>query len=121
MSGVISFGESAEQVWLVAGWVYRRFLGDVLAMSSQDEKFVYAIQQAEVLQGLDLPLTAQEDRELAVKLYEAIRDVAIAIVQDSAKQPLNWKQGLDVAGQTMYLDGVKQLLAIVEETGNGLG
>jgi hypothetical protein len=121
MSGVISFGESAEEVWLVAGWAYRRLLGDVLTASAQDEKVAYAVQQAVALQGLDLPLIAREERELSVKLYKAIRNVAIATVQDSAKEPLNWKQGLDAAGQAMYLGAVRELLAILGKAGEEFG
>ena len=114
MGGIIAFGESAEDVWLVAGWAYRRFLGDVLATSAHDETFVYAIQQAEALQGLDLTPEAQDAPELSRKLYKAIKDVAMTTLEDPPGRLAGWREGLDVAGQTMYLDAVKQLLAILE-------
>ena len=108
MGGVISYGNSDEATWLAAGWAFRRFLADVLATSADDTEFAYAVQQAEALQGLCLDSVAEDNPELASKLIHAMKDVALATIEDAPGRPLNWRQGLDVAGQAMYLVSVAE-------------
>ncbi|MBI3463318.1 MAG: hypothetical protein HY000_09700 [Planctomycetes bacterium] len=121
MGGVISFRKSPEAIWLKTGWIFTRFLADLLVVSPDDEEFTDAIQKAEVFQRLGLYDTAEENPELANKLKRAIKEVALATLEDSADRPLKWKEGLDPAGQVMYLDSIRELLEIMDKTGNDFG
>jgi hypothetical protein len=113
MSGVIAYGNSPEQVWLVAGWAFRAFLDDLSCADPTDAKYSGAIRQAEALNGLHINLLAKDDSELAKKLMKNIEQVASETLRNESDTRLNWNRGLDAEGQRMYLESIKELAAIM--------
>ena len=54
MGGVISFSNSAEHTWLVAGWAFRQILDDVRRQYANDVELISELELAEIHSGLML-------------------------------------------------------------------
>jgi hypothetical protein len=115
MSGVIAFGKTAERVWLVAGWAFRRFLADLKSALPQDEKHSFLIDQAEAMHGLHFELIQPEDPLLAGELLRAVRKVAEDTLSGDSKTVQAWREGLDSDGRAMYLSAMRDLLSSMGE------
>ena len=92
-----------------------RFIDDVKAIRPNDEKFEYALIQAEALDGLILRILDEEDPQLAADLKAATETVAIKTLANPDDPELRWKVNLDPEGQRIYLDGIRDLLEVIQK------
>lgn len=110
---VISFEKTPERIWLSAKWAFSRFIADLRKEFADEPAAAYRLEAAEALEGLHLDLVAEKDTALANRIKQKIIEIASATLQQSSASRA-WQEGLDIQGQSMYLDGMKELLTMAK-------
>ncbi len=80
-----------------------------------DDAVAYKMQQAIALDGLHFDLLYKEDKELANRITNVMKDVASATVEGKDTPALKWKDGLDEDAQRMYLESINDLLKLISD------
>jgi hypothetical protein len=107
MSGVISFSESPEQAWVMAGWVFRQVLEDVLANQPDDHAMKRVFEMAEAIGGLHVNTLEPELRD---RITESMRRVVSDILAGRIQSGIKNKTYGDARTVAQYRESVKELM-----------
>ena len=110
--GVISFSDTAETTWCVAGWAFRQILEDVLAQNQNDHEMTDAFEGAIRVSGLILHLL---ERSLADRIIASIRDVGAGILSGRIQSKIAEQPYGDEETVRQYHKGLKELLEIASK------
>ena len=107
--GVISFGDTPETIWYVAGWAFRQILADVLAQNQNDHEMANRFERAILISGLILDSLEQS---LADRITASLRDVATGILSGSIQSGISQQPYGDEETIRQYHESLKELLEI---------
>jgi hypothetical protein len=110
---VISFLDRYEHNWVVARWVYRQILEDVVSQHPLDSDMVKELRDAMELDGL---LVYRLEPSLASRVTNAIRQVATGVWSGLIRSGIHDKPYGDPHTVNEYLKGLKRLLAAIPPT-----
>jgi hypothetical protein len=113
MGGVISFSNSAEQTWLVAGWAFRQILDDVSRHHANDQELVEAFEIAELHSALMLD---RLEPSLAGRIEAAINDVVSGILAGIIPSGITEQPYGDQTTVLQYLESLDELLGILHRS-----
>jgi hypothetical protein len=116
VGGVISFSDSAEHTWLVAGWAFRQILDDVRSQYANDEELTEALELAEIHYGLMLDGL---EPALAGRLEAAIRNVVSGILAGTVPSGITEQPYGDPLTVQQYLEALKDLMRILCSSSRG--
>ncbi len=108
--GVISFSDSAEHTWHVAGWAFRQVLDDVSRHYADDREIVEKCEQAKMYSGL---IVYSLEPSLAARLKEAISEVATGIRAGTISSGITEQPYGDAVTVEQYLRSLDELLRIL--------
>ena len=111
--GVISFSDTAERIWYVAGWAFRQILEDVLAQNPNDREMAEQFERAISISGLILYVL---ERTLADRITASIRDVATGILSGRIQSKIVEQPYGDDETVRQYHEALKELLDIASRT-----
>lgn len=107
MGGVISFSDTAERTWLVAGWAFRQILADVGRQHANDKELIEALELAEIHSGLMLDSL---EPSLAVRVETALRNVVDEILSGTIPSGITEQPYGNQATVEQYLEALKDLM-----------
>ena len=107
---IISFSDTPEQTWCVAGWAFRQILDDVISQNQADEEMAHQFEYAKCISGLPVDLL---NSSLAGRITNSLRDVAAAILSGSARSGIVQQPYGDETTTQQYLESLKELYRIV--------
>lgn len=113
MSGVISFGASPRQIWIVANWAFRQLLEDIKSSHPEDTEMIRECDASEAISGL---LIYELERKLQIRMTQAIKQVASDVISGIIQSGLQNKPYGDVRAATQYREALAELLEIVPPT-----
>ena len=105
--GMISFSDKSEETWSVAGWAFRQILDDVISQHPEDLEIIESFDRAVDYSGLSIDLL---NPELALRVSEAIWQVATDILAGKIRTGLHDKPYGDAATIEQYREGLQCLL-----------
>ena len=89
MGVMISFGDSAEEIWVRQSMIYRTILRDVIAIAPRDEQVLTELEGKLAVNGLLFDLL---DTDLARRILLPLKQVVVAIVNDKMLPGMTWKE-----------------------------
>jgi len=110
VGGVISFSDSADHTWLVAGWAFRQILDDVRRQYANDEELIRELELAEIHSGLMLEGL---EPALAGRMEAAIRNVVSGILAGTIPSGITEQPYGDQSTVQQYLESLKDLMQIL--------
>ena len=109
MGGGISLRKGTD--WMTTGWIFEKFLTDVIAHSSEDSEVAERVRVGMYNHGLHFDLI--EDPALEHRILDAITNVAADTVYGSSEIEVDGKPVGD-ENQEMYLREIQRLLHLLE-------
>ena len=109
---VISLGTTADKVWLVARWAFKRVLQNAITANPSDAELVAEFRQALALDGLHLDLM---ESALSRRVISALRDTIQSALQDNQMTDNALKDGLDEESHTQYANALSELLLLLDQ------
>src|SRR6185369_174564 len=113
MGGVISFSDSAEHTWLVAGWAFRQILADLSRQHQDDKELIEELEIAEIHCGLMLE---RLEPSVALRIEEAIRNVVNGILSGTVPSGITEQPYGDQSTVQEYLGSLKDLMQILSRS-----
>ncbi len=107
---VIGFSDKAEHNWVVARWVYRQVLEDVISHFPNDSEMVDMLTQKIETDGL---LTEFVEHSLAARITNAIREVTSGILSGNIRSGLQDKPSGTAHTINEYRKGLQRLLEAI--------
>lgn len=112
---IISFSDTPEEIWCVAGWALRQVLDDVISQYPDDKEMADTFEQAKTHGGLSIDLLQPE---FAAKIAAAIRHVAEGILSGTIRSGISDQPYGDTATIEQYRSALKELLATIQQAAN---
>jgi len=109
MGGVISIGESEEDVWLVAGWAYRGVLDHLREAVKGQADLEQAIGKAEIFQALSFD---RLEPGIADRLARALLCIIDEIVAGMRQVQVDGRI-LDETRQTQFREAAAELRPVI--------
>lgn len=103
---VIGFSDRPEEIWCVAGWVFRQVLEDVVSQC-EDPEMADAFTHAETQSGLHIDLL---EPELGVRVTNAIRNVVRGILSGAIRSGIHDQPYGDATTIEQYRKALQELL-----------
>jgi hypothetical protein len=113
MSGVISFSENPDEIWLVAGWAFRQIFEDISAQESDDAEMMKEFEIAEALNGLHVDKLAPS---LKLRTTNSIKRTASDILAGKTRSGIHAKPYGDERTVRQYNEALRKLLAAIPES-----
>ena len=107
---VVGFSDKPEHNWVVARWVYRQVLEDVISQFRSDSEMVELLVGKTETDGL---LTEFVERSLATRTTSAIKEVATGILSGAIQSGLRDKPYGDPHRLQEYRKGLEQLIKAI--------
>jgi hypothetical protein len=99
--------------WMVANWVFDRFLSGVIKSNQHQRDVVDVLTLAIYHNGLHLDLVRARHGELASRILDLLRAGGRDIVKGSAKEALD--MGGDLEGQRLFREAISNLMEIISK------
>ena len=115
--GVISFSDSPEGTWSVAGWAFNQILDDLIKERSNDAEMVDKLEQAKLYSGLILYTL---EPSFADRITRAISNVANGILSGTIRSGIVDQPYGNETTVRQYLESLEKLIDYVELTGKSL-
>jgi hypothetical protein len=117
MGGVIGLSNKNEEVWgVVAGWVFRQVLNDVISHHPEDSEMADAFAEAEAIGGLHIYLL---EPELATRVTRAIWQVVTDILSGAIRSGLHDQPYGEKWRVEQYHEALQELLETFRTAGRG--
>ena len=113
MGGVISFSDSAENTWLVAGWAFRQVLADVSRQYGNDNELVEKLELAELHGGLMLQ---RLEPSLAARIEAGITNVVTGILGGVIPSGITEQPYGDQRTVQQYMESLEDLMRILHRS-----
>ena len=110
MGGVIGFSNKPEEIWFAAGWAFRQVLDDVISQFPEDLEMYEVFSDAKHHGGLNIDLLSPE---FSIRITEALREVAMAILCGSVKSGIVDKPYGDAKTVEQYQEVLRQLVDLI--------
>jgi hypothetical protein len=110
---VISISDQPDDIWKVAGWVFRQLLDDVVAHYPEDVEMAEKFKQSKALRGLILELLP---REFAARITNAILKVTTGILSGTVRSGIVDQSYGDDQTIQQYRESIKELAGIVRRS-----
>jgi hypothetical protein len=107
---VIGFSDKPEDIWCVAGWVFRQILGDVISQHPEDKEMADAFTRAKAFSGLHIDLL---EPELAARITNALRQVTADTLSGAIRSGIHDQTYGDAAAVEQYREGLRELQNIL--------
>ncbi|MEK6288886.1 MAG: hypothetical protein AABO57_24470 [Acidobacteriota bacterium] len=107
---VIGFSDRPEEIWCVAGWAFRQVLDDVISQYPEDSEMADEFALSKTQSGLSIDLLGLE---LAVRVTNAIRQVATGILSGAIRSGIVDQSYGDAKTVEQYQEGLQQLLEAI--------
>jgi hypothetical protein len=107
---VIAFSDKPEEIWCVAGWAFRQVLDDVISQHPEDLKMAETFAYSKSQSGLHIDSL---EPEFAVRITNAITQVATGIVSGVIRSGIKDQPFGDVETIEQYRQGLQQLLKAI--------
>ena len=115
MGGVVSFSNSREDIWYVAGWAFRQLLMDVSRQYADDAEIVEELESAELHNGLILELL---DPPIADRITNAISKVIDGILNHTIRSGIEEQPYGDRVTVEQYFGALKELSGMIARKKN---
>ena len=109
--GTISTSAELDKTWHGARWGFRRFMEDATRLHGRDPELGPLFQQTIFMDGLSFEMV--ED-SLVERAMAALIETAKTTLEPSARNLLQWHVGLGEEAQRSYLEGIAELLDLLE-------
>jgi hypothetical protein len=110
---VIGFSDKPEEIWCVAGWVFRQVLDDVISQYPEDLVMASEFVLAKTQSGLHVDSL---EPELAARVASAIRKVATGVLSGAIRSGIHDQPYGDARTVEQYRKGLHQLLEALPDT-----
>jgi hypothetical protein len=107
---LIGFSDNPDEVWCVAGWVFRQVLDDVISQYPGDSDIADEFARSETYSGLSVDLL---EPELAAKVTNALRQVATGILTGVIRSGIHDQPYGDATTVEQYQKALQKLLKIL--------
>ena len=109
MSGVVSFGEDYEDIWMIANWGFRKLFSDIQDKFPIGSDIQYTFEKAIAFGCLDFDGLVEKD---TTEILHMMRATIIELIDDDAGL---YRKGLDEVGYRMYRGALPELLSCIEK------
>ncbi len=110
MSGLIAFSDKPEEIWLMAGWVFRQVLEDVASQQSADNEMLEKFEVAKATGGLHVR-TMQA--QLRVRTTNAIKETVSDILGGKRLSAIRHKRYGDQRTIDQYHSALQELMETI--------
>lgn len=110
---VISISDQPDDIWKVAGWVFRQVLDDVVAHYPADVEMSEKFEQSKALRGLILELLPPE---FAARIAKAILEVTTGIISGTVRSGIVDQPYGDDQTIQQYREALKELADIARRS-----
>jgi len=110
----IAWSDDPDEIWQVAGWVFRLVLDDIMAQYPDDLEMVAELADLRDIKGLSIDLL---EPELAARVTEAIWDVATGILSGSVRSISVNSDSMTIAQYRSALRDLKRAIPRHSEPG----
>ena len=111
--GVISFLDSSEGIWHVAGWAFRQVLDDVARNFPDDHEMSEKFEQSKLYSGL---IVYRLEPSFAHRIVRAIQTVVSGILNGSVQSGISEQPYGDANTIEQYFRALEDLLHILVES-----
>ncbi len=110
--GVISFSDSQEGTWHVAGWAFDQLLDDVSRYWHDNTEIIETLERGKLHSGLILYTL---DRSFADRISRAMGEVIVRILNNSIRSGLEDQPYGDAVTVEQYRGALRELLHLIEK------
>lgn len=110
---VISFSENHDRSWVMAGWVVRQILDDVIAQYPEDSDMASEFDYAKQSSGIRVESL---EPDLRIRVTDAIRYTVAGILSGKVRSGFYDKPSGDANIEEQYLKALKELLDMIPPT-----
>lgn len=107
---LIAFSDRPEEIWSVAGWVFRQVLDDTLSQHQNDPEMAEEFAHAQTNSGLGVDLL---EPEFAARVTNAIKLVATSILSGAIRSGIHDQPYGDATTVEQYREALQELLASI--------
>jgi hypothetical protein len=107
---VIAFSKDPEKGWVVAGWVMRQVLDDVISQHPDDSEMAAEFALAKLTSGI---LVHSLDPEFAARVTNAIRQTVTGILSGTIRSGIHDQPYGDAMTAEQYREALQELLKII--------
>ena len=108
--GTISFSPRAEDIWYVAGWVFRQLLDDVIQHYTDDQKLAETFADAKMYSSLIL---YRLEPSFAARIETSISNVVSGILAGTVSSGITQQPYGDEGTVQEYLESLEDLLRVL--------
>jgi hypothetical protein len=105
MGGVISFSDRPDEIWLIAGWVFRQVLEDVASRHSTDNEMLAKFEEAEAYSALIVDMI---EPQLKFRTTNAIKETVSDILNGNGPSGIRQKPYGDKRTIDQYHEALRE-------------
>jgi hypothetical protein len=106
----IAFSKDPEKGWVVAGWVMRQILDDVMSQHSHDSEMAAAFELAKQTSGISVYAL---EPEFATRVTNVIKETVTGILSGRIHSAIHQQPYGDARTVEQYLEALRELLRVI--------